>query len=144
MNKNIEHAYKHWRVETDAERIAWLCIDKADGSANVLSGPVLRELADIIEPFRTSPPSGIVIHSGKDNGFVMGADINEFTTIRTAEEAYNLIRLGQQVMDAPRLQPGWKNRIPSAVDLCQVGMLNKPFPARRLPAAVLSENGGAI
>lgn len=105
MNKNIEHAYKHWRVETDAERIAWLCIDKADGSANVLSGPVLRELADIIEPFRTSPPSGIVIHSGKDNGFVMGADINEFTTIKTAEEAYNLIRLGQQVMDAIEALP---------------------------------------
>jgi 3-hydroxyacyl-CoA dehydrogenase/enoyl-CoA hydratase/3-hydroxybutyryl-CoA epimerase len=92
--------YRHWRVERDAGNIVWLCIDKADGSANVLSGPVLRELSEIIGPFRVTPPAGIVIHSGKQNGFVMGADINEFTTIRTADEAYALIRLGQQVMDA--------------------------------------------
>ncbi len=97
--------YRHWRVERDAANIAWLCIDKADGSANVLSGPVLRELAEIIGPFGDNPPKGIVIHSGKQNGFVMGADINEFTTIKTPDEAYALIRLGQQVMDAVEALP---------------------------------------
>jgi 3-hydroxyacyl-CoA dehydrogenase/enoyl-CoA hydratase/3-hydroxybutyryl-CoA epimerase len=105
MNGNINRGYRDWRVETDASNIVWLCIDKADSSANVLSGPVLRELAEIIEPFRVTPPAGIVFHSGKQNGFVMGADINEFTAIRTPDEAYKLIRLGQQVMDAVEALP---------------------------------------
>lgn len=99
MNDKTSQEYKHWRVETDAGNIVWLCIDKSDGSANVLSGEVLRELADILEPYKAQPPKGIVIHSGKQNGFVMGADINEFTTIDTSSEAFELIRQGQQVMD---------------------------------------------
>lgn len=90
---------QHWTSETDANGIAWLCIDKADGGANVLSGEVLTELNAIIEPFAVEPPAGVVIYSGKRNGFVMGADINEFTAIENPEQAYSLIRLGQQVLD---------------------------------------------
>src|SRR5690606_6802794 len=78
----------------------WLCIDKADGSANVLSNPVLRQLDQILAPYKTEPPRGIVIWSGKSNGFVMGADINEFTKIDNLDEAYALIRLGEQVLSS--------------------------------------------
>ena len=60
---------------------------------------VLRELHQLIEPLAKAPPKGVVIHSGKSNGFVMGADINEFTKIENPEQAYELIRLGQQVLD---------------------------------------------
>lgn len=98
MNNNVQPDYEHWRQSTDNDGIAWLCIDKADGSANVLSGPVLRELAEILKPLQDAPPRGVVVHSGKSNGFIMGADINEFTTIKNADEAYELIRLGQQVL----------------------------------------------
>ena len=90
---------KNWRMETDTDGIVWLCIDKDDAGANVLSGPVLTELANIIAPYENNPPRGLVIHSGKSNGFIMGADINEFTQIESAEQAYELIRLGQQVLD---------------------------------------------
>lgn len=90
---------KHWTSETGDDGIVWLCIDKADGGANVLSGEVLRELHQLIEPLAKAPPKGVVIHSGKSNGFVMGADINEFTKIENPEQAYELIRLGQQVLD---------------------------------------------
>ena len=89
---------EHWRVETDNIGIHWLCVDKADGSANVLSKEVLSELAEIIGPYRRDPPRGVVVHSGKANGFVMGADINEFTKIENPDQAYELIRLGQQVL----------------------------------------------
>ena len=90
---------KHWTSETDSDGIAWLKLDKADGGANVLSGEVLLELNSLLEQFESNLPSGVVVYSGKDNGFVMGADINEFTTIETAEQAYELIRLGQGVID---------------------------------------------
>ena len=92
-------AHKHWTTEIDSNGIAWLCIDKSDGGANVLSGEVLTELNEIIEPYAAEPPKGVVVHSGKSNGFVMGADINEFTAIENPQQAYELIRLGQQVLD---------------------------------------------
>ncbi len=90
---------EHWRRETDSDGIVWLCIDKADASANVLSGAVLRDLVSVIESLERDPPRGLVLHSGKRSGFIMGADINEFTSIDSADQAYELIRLGQQVFD---------------------------------------------
>ena len=90
---------KNWRIETDDDGIVWLGIDNVDESANVLSAVVLEELAAVIAPYEVNPPRGLVIYSGKSNGFIMGADIKEFTHIENAEQAVDLIRLGQQVLD---------------------------------------------
>ena len=96
---NSETTATNWTLETDNNSVAWLCIDKADSSANVLSASVLHELDDLLTGFERQPPPGVVIHSGKSNGFIMGADINEFTSIQTADEGFKLIRLGQQLFD---------------------------------------------
>jgi len=96
---NSETTATNWALETDNNSVAWLCIDKADSSANVLSASVLHELDDLLTGFERQPPTGVVIHSGKSNGFIMGADINEFTSIQTADEGFKLIRLGQQLFD---------------------------------------------
>ena len=32
----------NWRIEQDADGIAWLCFDKAGASTNVLSGEVMQ------------------------------------------------------------------------------------------------------
>lgn len=95
----LNQALQHWNRATDDENILWLCIDKADGNANVLSGPVLAELAGILDSVDPLSLAGLVVYSGKPGSFIMGADINEFTRIKTAEEAFELIRLGQQVLD---------------------------------------------
>ncbi|MDJ0938935.1 MAG: 3-hydroxyacyl-CoA dehydrogenase NAD-binding domain-containing protein [Woeseiaceae bacterium] len=89
----------HWSLTTDDAGIAWLEIDKADGGANVLSGPVLMELNEHLEALENDLPKGVVVYSGKKNGFIMGADINEFTKIENPDQAYDLIRLGQKVLD---------------------------------------------
>jgi len=99
MNDAVTNSFRHWRQETDSDGIVWLCIDKADTGANVLSGEVLLELADILTPLEQDPPRGLVIWSAKKSGFVMGADINEFTTLTTSQQAYELVRLGQQLFD---------------------------------------------
>jgi 3-hydroxyacyl-CoA dehydrogenase/enoyl-CoA hydratase/3-hydroxybutyryl-CoA epimerase len=90
---------QHWKLETDEAGIAWLCIDKADASANVLSSEVLLEFNDVMDTLAAAPPRGLVLYSGKPGGFVMGADITEFTSIKTAEKAFELTRLGQQLFD---------------------------------------------
>lgn len=91
--------FKHWQLDTDAHGLLWLCLDKAESSVNVLSQAVLLEFNHIISILENESPKGVVLHSGKLSGFVMGADINEFTTIDTAEQGYELIRLGQQLLD---------------------------------------------
>ena len=88
---------QHWTLKTDDDGIAWLRIDKADSSANVLSTEVMTELNSVVDSLETTLPRGLVIHSGKRNAFVMGADINEFTSIDTADRAYEVTRVGQQI-----------------------------------------------
>lgn len=90
---------KNWHSKTDSDGIVWLCIDVENASANLLSKQVMSELMDILAVCESDPPRGLVIYSGKNNGFIMGADINEFTKIKSAEKAYELIRLGQQVLE---------------------------------------------
>ena len=94
---------KHWTYEKDGSGLGWLGIDKADGSVNVLSAPVLRELDELLADIEVDLPAGLVIYSRKPGGFIMGADINEFTRIDSAAQAYELVRQGQ------RVSIGWKN-----------------------------------
>lgn len=90
---------QHWTSETDSDGIVWLRLDKADSSANVLSNDVMTELNTCVDSLQGKTPRGLVIFSGKHSGFVMGADINEFTSVDTPELAYKVTRLGQQLFD---------------------------------------------
>jgi 3-hydroxyacyl-CoA dehydrogenase/enoyl-CoA hydratase/3-hydroxybutyryl-CoA epimerase len=99
MTTDTRDTLKNWRQETDGDGITWLCLDKAVGSANVLSSTVLLEFDDILARLEADPPRGLVIYSGKQNGFIMGADINEFTSIESADQGFDLIRLGQKLFD---------------------------------------------
>ncbi len=90
---------ENWTSETDGDGIAWLRLDKADSKVNVLSSDVLLELGSFIDSIATKPLKGLVIYSGKSTGFVMGADISEFTTIDDPERAYEVTRLGQELFN---------------------------------------------
>jgi 3-hydroxyacyl-CoA dehydrogenase/enoyl-CoA hydratase/3-hydroxybutyryl-CoA epimerase len=87
-----------WSLKIDAERIGWLSCDLAGASTNVLSGPVVRELAAKIGEISALRPLGVVVQSAKPNGFIAGADIKEFLKIRTPDEGYELVRAGQSVL----------------------------------------------
>jgi 3-hydroxyacyl-CoA dehydrogenase / enoyl-CoA hydratase / 3-hydroxybutyryl-CoA epimerase len=87
-----------WSLEIDGDRVAWLTCDTPGTSTNVLSAPVLRDLAAQLADIATQRPVGVVIRSAKAGGFIAGADIKEFLKIRTPEEGYELIRAGQVVM----------------------------------------------
>lgn len=88
-----------WTLQRDAEGLATLIIDKPGASANVLSRAVLEELDRLLSQLAASPPRALVVRSGKASGFIAGADINEFVRLEGLEEAYALIRGGQQVID---------------------------------------------
>jgi 3-hydroxyacyl-CoA dehydrogenase/enoyl-CoA hydratase/3-hydroxybutyryl-CoA epimerase len=87
-----------WVLEIDADRVAWLVCDTPGTSTNVLSAAVLRDLGAHLDDVAAQRPAGVVIRSGKANGFVAGADIKEFLKVRTPEEGFDLVRAGQSVL----------------------------------------------
>ena len=94
MNKKTTH----WRLETDADGVAWLALDKAGASTNSLSREVMQELDAMVGEVAQAGPKALIVTSAK-RGFIAGADIKEFVGIRTPDQAYELIRQGQQVLD---------------------------------------------
>lgn len=86
-----------WILARDGEGIAWLTLDCPGGSTNTLTRAVLAELDARLRELAASVPRGLVVRSGKASGFISGADIREFTTLRSADDAYALVRAGQQV-----------------------------------------------
>jgi 3-hydroxyacyl-CoA dehydrogenase/enoyl-CoA hydratase/3-hydroxybutyryl-CoA epimerase len=88
-----------WKMERDAEGIVWLTLDKPGSSTNVLGRAIIEELGSLVDQIATNVPKGVVIRSGKQNGFIAGADIKEFTGFKSATDAYALIRGGQLVFD---------------------------------------------
>ena len=88
-----------WKVERDADGIAWLTLDKTGSSTNVLGRAILEELGTLLAGLANEPPKGVVVRSAKKSGFVAGADIKEFTGFKSATDAYGLIRSGQLVLD---------------------------------------------
>ncbi len=87
----------HWSYEVDNERLAWLALDHPDSGTNTLSQAVVAELGTRIHEIAAASPRGLVIYSKKKNGFIAGADIKEFTTLKNADEALALIRNGQKI-----------------------------------------------
>jgi 3-hydroxyacyl-CoA dehydrogenase/enoyl-CoA hydratase/3-hydroxybutyryl-CoA epimerase len=90
---------RSWTLEVDPDRIAWLTCDTPGASTNVLSAAVLKDLADALGRIAALRPAGVVVCSAKANGFIAGADIKEFLSIRTPEDGYALVRAGQTVLD---------------------------------------------
>ena len=91
--------WKNWHLETDEDEIIWLHFDKADSSTNVFSAEVFDEFFVVLDQLAEMNPKGLIILSGKENGFIAGADIEEFTQLESKEEALELIRVGQSAFD---------------------------------------------
>jgi 3-hydroxyacyl-CoA dehydrogenase/enoyl-CoA hydratase/3-hydroxybutyryl-CoA epimerase len=96
---------RHWKLETDADNLAWLWFDRAGTSTNTFSSEALRELGQVTDHLRAMPPRGLAILSRKDNGFAAGADIQEFTTLKDAAEAMAFTVLGNEVFDKVEALP---------------------------------------
>ena len=95
----MSNSYKHWRLETDKNSISWLYADKADESTNSLSQEMLAELDNVVSELEGSTATGLVILSGKPNGFIAGADIKVLESAKNEEDAAEFIRYGQNIFD---------------------------------------------
>src|SRR5215475_13925125 len=96
---------KDWRFSIDNQGIAWAVFDREGESQNSLGQRPLEELAQIVDwaerGARDRSIRGLVLSSGKEKGFIVGADVREFEAI-TSE---------QQVIDGVSLVNGLFDRI---------------------------------
>ena len=73
---------RDWRFSIDMQGIAWAVFDREGESQNSLGQRPLEELAMIIERVdegaRDKSIRGLVFISGKEKGFIVGADVREF------------------------------------------------------------------
>ncbi|MBI3899464.1 MAG: enoyl-CoA hydratase/isomerase family protein [Gammaproteobacteria bacterium] len=103
---------RHWHIDVGqidsagrvvgappGEEIAFLELDVAGQSANVLSGEVLDELERLLNELGARRLRGLVIRSGKSSGFIAGADVREFGQVGNAQQAAELARRGQVVFE---------------------------------------------
>jgi len=85
---------RHWTLSRDADGLARLALDRAEASANTLSAEALAELNEALDLLDRDPPRGLVIASGKANGFIAGADVDEFGDVRDADGAIAVVKRG--------------------------------------------------
>ncbi|MBI4123296.1 MAG: enoyl-CoA hydratase/isomerase family protein [Betaproteobacteria bacterium] len=95
---------KHWRWAKDGDGLVWLTFDKQGESANTFSREALEELGRAIALIRLENPKGMILRSAKE-GFIAGADVEEFTRFKSPEEALSFVKLGwdvfQEIRDLP-------------------------------------------
>lgn len=97
MNKQTK--FDNFTLLRDHNDIAWLTLDRPDSNTNTINQAVFSEFKTILESLQHNlKPKGLVIQSGKKNGFLAGADIKQFEQFKNEEEAFALIRQGQIVL----------------------------------------------
>jgi 3-hydroxyacyl-CoA dehydrogenase/enoyl-CoA hydratase/3-hydroxybutyryl-CoA epimerase len=90
---------RHWTLTRAGDGIATLALDKKDAPVNTLSADVMAELAEALDQFDTAPPKGLVVRSGKDNGFIAGADVGEFRAAKDPQDGLAIVRRGAALFD---------------------------------------------
>jgi 3-hydroxyacyl-CoA dehydrogenase/enoyl-CoA hydratase/3-hydroxybutyryl-CoA epimerase len=85
---------QHWTIVREADGLAMLVLDKVGATANTLSAAVLDELNEALDLLERDTPKGLVIRSGKANGFIAGADVDEFGEVKDEAGALAIVRRG--------------------------------------------------
>ncbi|MBL8564097.1 MAG: enoyl-CoA hydratase/isomerase family protein [Hyphomicrobiaceae bacterium] len=109
MNRALLSDLSDWRLEIDIEGIAWATFDRQGESANALGRRPLEELMRIVERIeqgaRDHEVKGLVIVSGKEKGFIVGADIREFDLLTTEASVIEAIRPVNAMLDRIEKMP---------------------------------------
>ncbi len=92
--------YLKWSSE---DRIATITI--ARPPANALASGLLKELSAVLEEIEGNEDIRVVLIHGEGKFFSAGADIKEFTTIKTGEDFAKLAEYGQDLFERMEYYP---------------------------------------
>ena len=94
-----EEDLQHWKIDVDENNIAWLTLDKSQSSQNTLSASVLKEFSSLISQLKKSNPKGAVLLSGKNSGFIAGADVSEFGDLQSQSQALEMVQTANRIIN---------------------------------------------
>jgi 3-hydroxyacyl-CoA dehydrogenase/enoyl-CoA hydratase/3-hydroxybutyryl-CoA epimerase len=100
---------KDWRFSIDEQQIAWAIFDREGESQNSLGRRALEELGAIIERVEAGARDrsivGLAILSGKEKGFIVGADVREFEQFTSESEVRQALRPVLDMLDRIEKMP---------------------------------------
>ena len=85
---------QNWTLTRHGDGLATLTFDRIGETTNTLSQQMLLELNEALDALDREMPQGLIIRSGKANGFIAGADVGEFENVAGAEAALAIVRRG--------------------------------------------------
>jgi 3-hydroxyacyl-CoA dehydrogenase/enoyl-CoA hydratase/3-hydroxybutyryl-CoA epimerase len=88
------------RVEPQPDGVAVLWLDEPGATHNVFNRQVMAEFDRALDAVAAEPSVRVlVVRSAKPAGFLAGADLHEFTSVKTPEDAMALSAAGQRLFD---------------------------------------------
>jgi 3-hydroxyacyl-CoA dehydrogenase / enoyl-CoA hydratase / 3-hydroxybutyryl-CoA epimerase len=84
----------NWHIQRDGDGIAWVTLDRVGESTNALSKAIMGELSLLLDYFERNAPKALVFRSGKEAGFIAGADVSEFSGLDSVEKSVELVGRG--------------------------------------------------
>ncbi|MEA2560243.1 MAG: 3-hydroxyacyl-CoA dehydrogenase / enoyl-CoA hydratase / 3-hydroxybutyryl-CoA epimerase [Acidobacteriota bacterium] len=84
---------------TYEDGIAWLVLDDPAKKVNTLSTRLFKWFEEQIAQTERQRPDALVILSGKPDGFVAGADIEELQTLKEPEQVIEMLQRGHALMN---------------------------------------------
>jgi 3-hydroxyacyl-CoA dehydrogenase/enoyl-CoA hydratase/3-hydroxybutyryl-CoA epimerase len=81
------------------EGIAWLRLDDPGKKVNTLSTRLFEWFEAQIDRVERERPEGLVIYSGKPDGFVAGADLEELLALVDPADVHAMLRRGHELME---------------------------------------------
>jgi len=89
----------HWKISQGTDGVLVLTMDRAGSRVNALSRAVVDELDAMLERIAIERPLAVVIRSGKEGGFAVGADLHEFEGYERKGTVREEIEHGQRVFE---------------------------------------------
>src|SRR5690242_2032424 len=81
-------------LHRDESGVAWLVLDDPAKKVNTLSSRFFDWFEGIVGDLEREPPAGLVIVSGKADGFVAGADLEELLQVGDQEAVIAMLGRG--------------------------------------------------
>jgi 3-hydroxyacyl-CoA dehydrogenase/enoyl-CoA hydratase/3-hydroxybutyryl-CoA epimerase len=94
-----------WALQIDNAGIAWLSFNNPEAKLNTLDRAALEELQNIVDQLNIDLPTGLVLYSNKDSGFIAGAEIREFSLIESVAQAQEHISFAHSIFNRIEAMP---------------------------------------
>jgi 3-hydroxyacyl-CoA dehydrogenase / enoyl-CoA hydratase / 3-hydroxybutyryl-CoA epimerase len=90
---------KNIHVETTKDKVVVITIDYKDSKVNKVSGALLDEISGTLETLKTDEVIGVVIASGKEDNFIVGADVDEVLAMKSDHEIREYISKAYRIIN---------------------------------------------